>query len=94
MKKLPAFLINKIYKYKHEMLHSKVMRQFKTYRLNTVFVVSLKFLEYGYYEFGGVRTMTIDINNINATSQGILCLINSNSDTLTYRWSRPYGGVL
>ena len=75
------------------MLYSKVMRQLKTYRLNNVFIVSLEFLEYGYYEFGGVRAMSVDINNINATPQDILCLIN-NSDTRTYRWARPYGGLL
>ena len=51
------------------------MRQL-TYILNIVFVVSLEFLEYGDYEFGRVRTVSIDINNINATSQDILCLIN------------------
>ena len=93
MEKLPEFLINKIYKCKHEMLYSQVMRQLKTYRLNTVFIVSLEFLEYGYYEFGGVRTMSVGIHNINATPQEILCLIN-NIDTRTYRWARPYGGLL
>ena len=93
MEKLPEFLINKIYKYRHEMLYSKVMRQLKTYRLNTVFTVSLEFLEYGYYEFGGGRTPSIDINIINAAPQEILCLI-STSDIRTYRWARPYGGLL
>ena len=90
---LPEFPINKIYRYRHEMLYSKVMRQLKTYRLNIAFIVSLEFLEYGYYEFGGVRTPSIYIDNINATPQEILCLIH-NSDTRTYRWCRPYGGLL
>ena len=58
-----------------------------------VFIVSLEFLEYGYHEFGGARTPSIDINNINATPQEILCLIH-NSDTRTYRWSRPNGGLV
>ena len=49
------------------MIYSKVMKQLKTYRLNTVFIVSIDFLDYGYYEFGGVRRPCIDINNINAT---------------------------
>ena len=30
-------ILNKIYKYKHEMIYSKVMKQYKNYRLNTVF---------------------------------------------------------
>ena len=59
------------------MLYSKVMRQLKTYRLHTVFVVSLEFSEYGYYEFGGARTTRINVNNIDATSYEILCLISN-----------------
>jgi hypothetical protein len=59
------------------MSYSKVMKQLKTYRLNTVFIVSIEFLEYGYYNFGGVRTPCIDLNNIDATSYEILCLINN-----------------
>ena len=69
MERLPKLVVNKIYKYRHEMLYSKVMRQLKTYILNTVFIVLLEFLDYGYYEFGGVRTPSIDINSINATPQ-------------------------
>ena len=71
MELLPENLINKIYKYKHDMLYHKVMKQLTTYRLNTVFVVSLELLEYGCYEFGkfgefcGIRTPCININNIN-----------------------------
>ena len=42
---VPLPLEDKIYKYKHEMLYYKVMRQLKTYRVNTVFIVSLEFLE-------------------------------------------------
>ena len=61
--------------------------------LNTVLVVSLELLECGYYEFGGVRTISVDISNIDATPQEILCLIND-SDTRTYRWSRPYGDCI
>ena len=66
-----------MFRFAHETLYSSVMKQLKTYRLNTVFNVSLEFLEYGYYNFGGVRTPCIDLNNINATSYEILCLINT-----------------
>ena len=68
MNKLPECSI--MYKLRHEMLYSKIMKQLKTYRLNTVFIVSLEFLEYGHYEFGefgGIRTPCINIHNINAT---------------------------
>ena len=70
MELLPGSLINKIYKYTHEMLLSKVMNQLTTYKLNTVFIVSLEFLEYGCYEFGefgGTGTPCINLNSINAT---------------------------
>jgi len=77
MKLLPEGLVDIIYKHKHEMLWSKVMKQLKTYRVNIVFLVSLEFLEYGYFAFGGVRTPCIDINNIDATSYELLCLINN-----------------
>ena len=61
------------------MLYSKVMKQLQTYRLNTVFSVSLEFLEDGYYEFGesgefgGIRTPYVNINSINSTPYEILC---------------------
>ena len=71
-----------------------VMKQLKTYRLNTVFILSLEFLEHGYYEFGGVRTACINISNINASSYEILRLVNNKRDLLSDRWFRQYGGAL
>ena len=65
MDKLPECLTNKIYKLNHEMIYSKVMNQLKSYRLNTVFIVSIEFLKYGYYDFGGVRTQCINLHNTN-----------------------------
>ena len=94
---LPECLIHIVYKYKHEMICSKVMKQLRTYRLDTVFIVSFEFLVYGYYEFGefgGVITPYININNINSTPYDILCLIYNKRDLLSNRWCRPYGGVL
>ena len=93
MNKLPECLIHITYKLRHEVMYSKVMKQLKAYRLNTVFIVSLKSLEHGYYEFS-IRTPCININNINSTSYETLCLINHKRDTLSHRWCRPYGGVL
>ena len=94
MDTLPEFLINKIHKYKHEMLYYRVMKQSQTYRLHTVFIVSVEFLEYGYYEPHCVRIPSNNNDNINATSQEILCLISNDRNTISYRWSWPYGGVL
>ena len=59
-----------------------------------MFIVSIELLEYGYCELDGVRVPSINIDNINATSQETLCLINNSSNALSYRWSRPHGGVL
>ena len=61
-------MLNSYNLFRHGMTYSKVMKQLKTYRLNTVFIVSLELLEHGYYEFGGIRTAWVDINNINASS--------------------------
>ena len=66
----------------------KVMEQLKTYRVNTVFCVSSEFLEYGYFEFGGVRLPCIDINNIDATSYEIACLINNDYNS---KWVSGFG---
>ena len=97
MELLPENLLHKIHKYRHEMLYSKVMKQLKTYSLDTVSIVSLEFLEYGCYEFGefgGIRTPCIHIININATPYEILCLIHNEHDILSDHWCRPYGDVL
>ena len=70
---LPNDIINIIYKFEHEMLFSDVTKQLKSYRLKTAFNVPISFLESAY--FGIVRIKCIDINNINASSRQILCLI-------------------
>ena len=88
MELIPEGLVYTIYKHKHEMLYSKVMKQLKTHRVNTVFLASLKFLEYGYFEFGGVRLPCIDIDNIDATSYEILCLINNDYRS---KWVSGFG---
>ena len=77
MDTLPECLMHIIYKLRHEVLYAKVMKQLEAYRLNTVFIVSLEFLEYGYCEIGGVRAPSININNIDATSRDTLCLMNN-----------------
>ena len=88
MDKLPECLTNKINTINHEMIYSKVMKQLKTYRLNTVFIVSIAFLKHGDYDFGGVRTPCIDINNINSSSYEIRCLIDNDRSVLTDIWRR------
>ena len=97
MDTLPECLIHIAYKLRHETLYSKLMKQLKNCRLNTVFIVSLEFLEYGYYEFGefgGIRTPCVNTSNMHSTPYEILCLIYNNRDMLSNGWSRQYGGVL
>ena len=80
MDKLPENIVDTIYRFEHEMLYSSVMKQFKTYRLNIVFIVSIEFLLYGYDEFRGIRIPCIDLNNMNATCYAILCLISNDNN--------------
>jgi hypothetical protein len=42
MNKLPEDVVNQNYRFEHEMLDSKVMKQLNTYILNTYFIVSLE----------------------------------------------------
>ena len=91
---LPEGLVDVIYEYKHAMLYSKVMKQLKTCKVNTAFLVSLEFLEHGYFEFGSVRLPCIDINDIDSPPFEIFCVIYDKGNTRSNNWSRPYGGVL
>ena len=75
MNTLPISLSDKIYRLSHEMQYSSVMKQLKQYRLNTVYNVSLEFLEYGYYYLHGEKTPSISIDNIEATPHELLGLI-------------------
>ena len=77
MNNLPEELEAQIYRNIHEILYYKVMSQLKTYRINCYFIVSIEFLENGYYEFGNMRTPCINLNSIDATSYEILSLINA-----------------
>ena len=43
---IPEGLEEQLYKYKHEIIFSKVMKQLKTYGVNTLLIVSLEFLEW------------------------------------------------
>ena len=76
MELLPESLIDRIYKYSHEILYSEVLRQLNTYRLNIVCNVPLEFLKYGYYEYKGVRVPCINISDINASAYESLSIIN------------------
>ena len=51
------------------------MKQLKTSRLNTHFIVSIEFLEYGYYYHHGDRTPCVSIDNIEAAPHELLGLI-------------------
>ena len=84
MNTLPNNLSDKIYRLSHEMQYSSVMKQLKQYRLNTVFNVSIDFLEYGYYYLHGDKTPCITIENINATPYEILELIKIDEAVIKY----------
>ena len=75
MNNLPSDVVDKIYKYSHQMLFSKCMKQLKLYRVHSAFNVSWDFLEYAHYCLNDVRKPCIDINNIEASSHNILKLV-------------------
>ena len=75
MEQLPQEVTDTIYKYSHQMLFSKCMKQLKLYRVNNSLNVSWDFLESAHYVLNGVRIPCFDINNIEASSHSILNLI-------------------
>ena len=75
MNSLPSDVVDKIYKYAHQMLFSKCMKQLKLYRVHSSLNVSWDFLESAQYVLNGVRIPCFDINNIEASSHNILNLI-------------------
>ena len=75
MNNLPSDVVDKIYKYSHQMLFSKCMKQLKLYRVHGSLNVSWDFLESAHYVLNGVRIPYFDIDNIEASSQNILNLI-------------------
>ena len=75
MEQLPQEVTDKIYKYSHQMLFSKCMKQLNLYRVHSSLNVSWEFLESAQYVLNGVRIPCFDINNIEASSHNILNLI-------------------
>ena len=75
MNTLPSDVVDKVYKYSHQMQFSKCMKQLKLYRVHGSLNVSWDVLESAHYVLNGVRIPCFDIDNIEASSQNILNLI-------------------
>ena len=90
MDNLPEEIKAQVYRNIHEISYYKVMNQLKTYRINCYFIVSIDFLENGYYEFGNLRTPCINLNSIDATSYEILSLINADYNNKFVRKSDQF----
>ena len=82
MNTLPSDVVNKIYRYSHQMLYSECMKQLQLYRVHSAFTVSWDFLEYSHYFSNDVRTPCIDMNNIEVSSRTILTSIDYDSKVL------------
>ena len=82
MNNLPSDVVDKIYKYSHQMLYSECMKQLQLYRVHSAFNVSWDFLEYAHYCLNDVRKPCIDINNIEVSSRKILTSINYDNSFL------------
>lgn len=75
MNNLPSDVVDKIYKYSHQMLFSNCMKQLKLYRVHSSLNVSWDFLDSAHYVLNVVRIPCFDIANIEASSYNILNLI-------------------
>ena len=73
------------------MQYSSVMKQLKQYRLNTVFNVSIDFLEYGYYYHHCDWFPCISIDNIEATPHELLGLIRIDNAVTKYIFFLIFG---
>ena len=86
MNNLPSDVVDKIYKYSHQMLYSECMKQLKLYRVHSAFNVSWDFLEYAHYCLNDVRKPCIDINNIEVSSRTILTSIDYDNKVLNNKY--------
>ena len=82
MNTLPSDVVDKIYKYSHQMQFSECMKQLKLYRVHSAFNVSWDFLEYAQYCLNGVRKPCIDINNIDVSSRKLMNVIHYDNSVL------------
>ena len=73
---LPEEVIDKIYKYKHQLEYKSVMNELILHRLNTAFNMTLDMVEMMlFYDYNGSTRKVINIDNIDCFAHEILAVI-------------------
>ena len=83
MNSLPDDILNKIFKYKHQLEFKDILNELTQIRINCRYMFSLSFVKSAtYLSHHNKVKPCIDINNIDVKAYEILDLINSNKFNL------------
>ena len=83
MNSLPDDILNKIFKYKHQLEMTDILNELSQIRINCRYTFSSSFIKYArYITCNNEVKPCIDINNIDVKAYEILDLINSNKFNL------------
>ena len=87
---LPEEVIDKIYRYKHQLEYKSVMNELILHRLNTAFNMTLDMVEMMlYYDHNGCARKVINIDNIECFAHEILAVIlNRKHNVYINYWER------
>ena len=87
---MPEEVIDKIYRYKHQLEYKSVMNELILHRLNTAFNMTLDMVEMMlYYDHNGCARKVINIDNIECFAHEILAVIlNRKHNVYIDYWER------
>ena len=87
---LPEEVIDKIYRYKHQLEYKSVMNELILHRLNTAFNMTLDMVEMMlYYDHDGCARKVVNIDNIDCFAHEILAVIlNRKHNLYSNYWER------
>ena len=87
---LPDAVIDKIYRYKHQLEYKSVMNELILHRLNTAFNMTLDMVEMMlYYDHNGCARKVVNIDNIDCFAHEILAVIlNRKHNLYNNYWER------
>lgn len=87
---MPEEVIDKIYRYKHQLEYKSVMNELILHRLNTAFNMTLDMVEMMlYYDHNGCARKVVNIDNIDCFAHEILAVIlNRKHNVYIDYWER------
>ena len=87
---MPDEVIDKIYRYKHQLEYKSVMNELLLHRLNTAFNMTLDMVEMMlYYDHHGCARKVVNIDNIDCFAHEILAVIlNRKHNLYNIYWER------